>query len=109
MPVASETTPAGAEPTLREQVVDTARRLAHLSHEARMAKSLATDAIEDRVYQARRAVKTAKRDIADARDEAVYRIKKQPLQAVGLAFAAGVATGVAVSAIAWLVVRATRA
>lgn len=100
-----ETAVPPTEPTLRERVVDTARRVAHVSHEARMLKSVATDAVEDGVYKARRAVKTARRDFDDARDEAVYRIEQDPLKAVGVAFGVGLVIGVVSGTLAWLAAR----
>jgi ElaB/YqjD/DUF883 family membrane-anchored ribosome-binding protein len=102
--------PASLAPpsTLRERVVDTARRVAHMSHEARMLKSVATDAVEDGMYKVRRAVTTARRDIDDARDDATHRIKQQPLKSVGLAFGVGVGVGLATTAVAWLALRACR-
>lgn len=97
-----------AEPTLRERVADTARRVAQLSTDAGRLKAVASDAVEDGVYKARRAVKTARRDLHDARDEAVYRIKQDPLKAVGVAFGVGLLIGVATSTVGWLAARASR-
>ena len=60
-------------------------------------KHLAADAVEDGVRAARRAVKTAKRGLeyaSDLRDEAAYRVKREPFKAVGLAFGAGLLMGV---------------
>lgn len=101
-----EAAPKTADPTLRERVVDAARRVAHVSHEARMLKSVAADAAEAGVYKARRAVRIARRDMADAHDAAVYRIKREPLKAVGAAFGAGALAGAATLGVAWLIARA---
>ena len=97
-----------AEPTLRERVGDTARRVAHMSHEARMLKSIATDAVEDGVYNARRAMKSARRDFDDARDAAAHRIKQQPLKTVGAAFGIGLFVGAVAASLAWFAVRPAR-
>jgi hypothetical protein len=104
----TDTAVPAVEPTLRERVVDTARRVAHMSHEARMLKSIASDAVEDGVYKALRAMKNARRDIDDVRGDAVYRIKKQPVKAVGVAFGAGVCLGIAAGALVWLAIRSPR-
>ena len=95
-------------PTLRERVVDTARKVARMSQDARTLKVAAADAVEDGMYKARRAAKTAKRGFYDTRDEAVYRIKQEPLKAVGVAFGAGLLVGVASGAVAWFAARAVR-
>ena len=47
----------------------------HVAHEARVLKTKATDAVEDGI------------------DEATHRIKRDPLKAVGIAFAIGVPVG----------------
>jgi ElaB/YqjD/DUF883 family membrane-anchored ribosome-binding protein len=104
----AETAVDPTEPTLRERVVDAASRVAHMSHEARMLKSVAADAVEDGVYKARRAVKNARREFHDARDEAAYRIKQDPLRAVGVAFGVGLVIGVASGTLGWLAARAAR-
>jgi ElaB/YqjD/DUF883 family membrane-anchored ribosome-binding protein len=82
---------------IRTQVVGAARRFAHVSHEARLIKSLATDAVEDAVHATNHAIKTAKRrvqDLADRRYEVAHRIRQQPFKAIGMAFGAGVFLGV---------------
>ena len=89
--------------TARDRVVDAARQAAHVSHEARLLKSLAADAVEDGVHAARRAIKSVRRgveELGDFKDEAVHRAKRQPLKAVAIAAGAGLALGVAVGWIA---------
>jgi ElaB/YqjD/DUF883 family membrane-anchored ribosome-binding protein len=81
----------------RTQAVDAARCVAHFSHEARLIKSLATDAAADAVRATNQAIKTATRrvqELADRRYEVAHRIRQQPFKAVGLAFGAGVLLGV---------------
>ena len=97
-----------AEPTLRERVVDTARRMAHLSHETRMLTSIAGDAVEERAYRARRAARQARRGLDDARDGIVHRIKQEPMKAVGVAFGAGLCLSAAMGLVAWLTTRRPR-
>lgn len=95
-----ETAAAEHAPTVRGQAVDAVRRVAHASHEARLLKSIAVDAVEDGVRTAKRAVRIAKQDLTDARDDVVYRIKREPLKAVGIAFGSGM---VFAAAGGWLV------
>ncbi len=90
MTVDTRETSGQAAPSIRGRLADAARHAAHLSHEARMVKSLAEDAIEDGVHTARRAVKSVHRGIEraqDIKDEAASYVKRRPLTttvAVGL-------------------------
>jgi ElaB/YqjD/DUF883 family membrane-anchored ribosome-binding protein len=97
MPAVAETSPGELKPTMAARVADTVRRVAHASHEARLLTSVAEDAIEDGVYAAKRAVKSAQKRfdaVEDLKDETVRRVKRQPFKAVGVAFGAGLALGV---------------
>lgn len=85
--------------------MDAVRRVAHASHEAQLLKSIAVDAVEDGVHTAKRAVRIAKHDLTDARDDVVYSIKREPLKAVGIAFGFGMVFAVAGG---WLVRTCTR-
>jgi len=70
---------------------------ATIDRTAREGWTAATDAVEDGVRAAKRAFKTAQhglRNAADLRDAAAYRVKREPLKAVGLAFGAGLLMGV---------------
>jgi len=96
------------EPTLRERVADAARRAITAAQEARTLKSVAADAVENQVDSARRAYRSAVRDVTDVRDEAAYRIKKAPFKAVGVAFGAGLCLGAAAGAASWLAARSSR-
>jgi ElaB/YqjD/DUF883 family membrane-anchored ribosome-binding protein len=82
-----------------ERVVDAYRQAAQTSHEARQLKSIVEDAIEDGADAAKRTVKIVQRRIDDLKDEAVHRLKRQPIRAVGIAAAAGLFFGVAIG---WL-------
>jgi len=100
---------ADVEPktTVRERIVDACGQAAHVSHEARVLLSVAEDTIEDGVRAARRAVKSVRRraeEIEDFKDEAIHRVKRQPLRAVGAAFG----TGLAIGFVAGFVVRRPR-
>ena len=65
-------------------------------------------AVEDGLYKARRAVKTARCDLQDARDQAEYRIKQRPFRAVGVAFGAGLGVAAAAGLVAWVIARVAR-
>lgn len=81
---------------LRDKVLDATRQAAHFSHEARLLRSLATDAVEDGAYAAKRALKTFQRGVhraEDLKDEAIHQVKRQPVKAVAIAAATGLAVG----------------
>ena len=94
-----DTSEEASKASVRDRVVDACRQTAHLSHEARLLKSLATDAVEDGVYATKRAITSVKRgveELADLKDEAVHRVKGQPLRALGIALGVGLVVGFAV-------------
>ena len=64
-------------PVIRDVAKDTVRNVAHLAHGARAFKTMAVDAVEDRVA------------------DAATRIRKEPFKFVGLAFTVGVPVGLA--------------
>jgi hypothetical protein len=100
-----ETPEVKERPTVGDFVVDARRQAAHISHEARLLKSVAEDAIEDGVHAAKRAMKSVQRrveDLGDLKDEAIHRVKRQPLEAMAAVFGVGLALGVAVGWIARL-------
>lgn len=80
--------------TVRDRAVDAVRQATHMAHEARLFKTLALDAVEDRVHTAKRAITHGIHDLEDLRDSAAYRTKRAPLMTVGLAFGAGMGLGV---------------
>jgi len=93
---------------VRDKAIDAVRQVAHASHEARVLKASAADAVEDGVYAAKRAVKAARRwtqNTADLRDQAAYRIKRDPFKFVGLALGVGIQLGLILG---WVSQRATR-
>ena len=75
-----------------------------MSHEARLVKSLACDAIEDGAHEAKRAVrKSVQRGIEtleDIKDDGVHYVKRQPLKAMAMAAGVGLMVGLAAAWIA---------
>jgi ElaB/YqjD/DUF883 family membrane-anchored ribosome-binding protein len=106
MAVAGTQISESEKPSVADRIVDAVQHAAHVSHDARLAKSMAYDAIEDGAYQARRAVKkSVQRGIAtleDIKEEAVHHVKRQPLMAIAMAAAVGLAAGMAA---AWMTAR----
>ena len=62
-------------------------------------KSVVTDAVDDGVRSALRSAKQGRALAEDTMHDARYAIKRKPLQAAGIVFAAGVVIG---SVIAWV-------
>ncbi len=93
---ATADTPMACDTTVRDRAVDTVRQAAH---EARLLKTLATDAVEDGVHAAKRAITRGMHDVEDLRESAAYRVKRAPLLTVSLAVAGGILFGVALG---WL-------
>jgi ElaB/YqjD/DUF883 family membrane-anchored ribosome-binding protein len=56
-------------------------------------KSIVTDAVEDGIKSATKAIKHGRDAAEDVLDEAEHAIKKRPFEAIGVFFAAGVVTG----------------
>ena len=88
------------EPSIRERAIDAARQVAHVSHQVQLLKSLAADTVEDGVHAAKRAIKSVQRrveELGDLKDEAAYRVKRQPFKALGMAVGVGLVFGLAVA------------
>jgi ElaB/YqjD/DUF883 family membrane-anchored ribosome-binding protein len=94
MPLIETATPEATEKTtLADRIVDVARKASHLSHEARLAKSMVTDAAEDGMRAAKRAARRSIEQLEDYRDDAARYVKRQPLSTVAIAAASGLAIG----------------
>ena len=96
---AVDPSPRAANGNAAGTIVDAARRAAHVSHAVRLLKSVAEDAIEDRVYATRRAMKAVRRrldTLGDARDDAARGMKRRQLAAVAGASGAGLLRGAVV-------------
>jgi ElaB/YqjD/DUF883 family membrane-anchored ribosome-binding protein len=109
MSVADVQTPESKKPNVADRIVDAVQHAAHLSHEARLVKSLAYDAIEDGAHEAKRATKKSVQRsmerLEDIKDEGVHYVKRQPLKAIAMAAAVGLMVGVAA---AWITRRFRR-
>jgi ElaB/YqjD/DUF883 family membrane-anchored ribosome-binding protein len=73
--------------------------------EASKLKSMVAEAVEDGVKSALRAVKQGRHRAEDAIDDAKHAVRKNPAEAVGIAFAAGIITG---ALAAWFAARSLR-
>jgi ElaB/YqjD/DUF883 family membrane-anchored ribosome-binding protein len=68
---------------------------AQASQEAHVLAAKAEEAIDEGVHAAKRSLRAAQHRAEDAAEDAATCVRKQPLTAVSVAFAAGVAIGVA--------------
>jgi len=64
-----------------------------VAREVSKIRSIVTDAVEDGVRSARQAIKHGRHAAEDVIEEAQHAVKQRPLQAMGIAFAAGVFAG----------------
>jgi ElaB/YqjD/DUF883 family membrane-anchored ribosome-binding protein len=98
-PATTEMPEAALKISLGDRVADVYHQATGVSQEARRLKSVTEDAIEDGLHAARRAVRSVRHrveDLEDLKHEAIHRVKRQPLRAIGLAAGVGLALGVAV-------------
>jgi ElaB/YqjD/DUF883 family membrane-anchored ribosome-binding protein len=86
-----------------DRMLEAARQAGRVSHEARVARTLAADAIEDGVRATERAVRRGIEKVEDVKDEGIHRVKRQPVKT--LAIAAGVCLSLGLAA-GWIVGRA---
>ena len=70
--------------------------------EVNKIKSMVTDAVEEGVKSAMKAIKQGRNAAEDMIGEARYTVKRRPFQAMGVVFAAGVLLG---SLVTWLASR----
>ena len=109
MPVENAETPDAAHGvTVMDRVADAVRHATHLSHEARLAKSIASDARDEAAHTARRLVRRARRGaetLIDVKNDAAVYIRRRPLVSVGVAAGTGLFIGLAAG---WIGSRAAR-
>jgi ElaB/YqjD/DUF883 family membrane-anchored ribosome-binding protein len=89
---ATATLEAVKEKVLRA-ATDAERQFAEMGREASRMKTTISEAVEDGVVTARRAVKQAYRAGETLIDDTTRRITRDPLKAVGIAFVTGVVVG----------------
>ncbi|MGB7265752.1 MAG: hypothetical protein WBC92_09580 [Terracidiphilus sp.] len=70
-------------------------------HEVSRIKAIVTDAVDDGVQSAFRAMKQGRDVTEDVIHDARYAIKRNPLQAAGILLAAGIFLGSLVTLITW--------
>lgn len=97
MATATIETPRTEPPTLRDRAADTVRQVSDAACDVRHLKTLAADALEDRMHAAKRTITRTVRDLEDLRDSAAGRVRKAPLTSVGLALGAGILLGAVVA------------
>ncbi len=76
-----------------ENVLENAPTLQDAFRTVTRVKAIVTDAMEDGVRSATQAIKHGRHVAEDAIDDARHTVKQKPLEAVGIAFAAGVLAG----------------
>jgi ElaB/YqjD/DUF883 family membrane-anchored ribosome-binding protein len=84
---------------MRTDLSENPASMEDLLNEVSRMRSAITDAVDDGVKSALRAIKQGRDAAEDAYDDARRAVKRKPMQAVGLFFAAGVVIGCAVT---WL-------
>jgi ElaB/YqjD/DUF883 family membrane-anchored ribosome-binding protein len=82
--------------TVRQKVQEAEAQLTELGHEAERLKHAAADGVTRGVHSATGLARRGLRQAREVFDESTYRIKRHPLQAVGLALGAGLLAGWAV-------------
>ena len=78
---------------IREKTIEVRDQL---EAEVKRVKEAVTDAVEDKLGAARRAVKQGRRAAEDLVDDAEYRVKQRPLSALGVTFGIGMGLGAAI-------------
>ena len=73
------------------RTTDTVERV---KDEVERLRTRAGQAVEDGMDAAERSLRKTREGLKDTRDEAVYRVKRQPLMAVAVAFGAGALFGI---------------
>ncbi|HWE84562.1 MAG TPA: hypothetical protein VG267_06430 [Terracidiphilus sp.] len=78
---------------MQAEITERLERVDDLLQEVSRIKSVVTDAVEDGFKSALKTVKQGRAAAEDAIDDARHAVKRNPLQALGIAFAIGVALG----------------
>lgn len=83
-------------PQLAEKGVQVSERLEEMAENASRFKSSVSDAVEDNLHRVRRTAKRSWYGAQDLLDEATYKVKRHPFEAVAIAAGAGFAIGLLV-------------
>jgi ElaB/YqjD/DUF883 family membrane-anchored ribosome-binding protein len=78
---------------MQAEITERLERVDDLLQEVSRIKTVVTDAVEDGFKSALKTVKQGRAAAEDAIDDARHAVKRNPLQALGIAFAIGVAIG----------------
>lgn len=104
MAIVTRETSEDTTPSLGDRMAEAAVHAAHLSHKTRMVKSVAEDAIEEGVYQAKRVARSVRRGVVerleDIKDKGIRCVKRQPLPTMAFAAGVGLMVGLAVGWVA---------
>jgi ElaB/YqjD/DUF883 family membrane-anchored ribosome-binding protein len=76
-----------------DKVTDVGAAAAQLGAEVGHKKEAVADAVEDGINAAKRAINRSRRATEDLLDEAQYRVKRHPLNALGISFGVGLGLG----------------
>ncbi|HEY2857893.1 MAG TPA: DUF883 C-terminal domain-containing protein [Terracidiphilus sp.] len=76
------------------EVIENIPSIEEMGREASRIKDMITEAVDDGVRSAMKTIKQSRRAAEDAVDDTRQAVKDNPLEAVGIAFAAGMLTGV---------------
>jgi ElaB/YqjD/DUF883 family membrane-anchored ribosome-binding protein len=82
-----------------EETLAKAAKVEEVLHDAAKFKETVTEAVEEGVRVAMRAIKQGRHAAEDALDDARHAVRKNPFEAVGIVFAAGVLIG---ALVCWL-------
>ena len=75
------------------ELLEKAPSVGEVLREVSRIKTVVTDAVEDGVKTALKTVKQGKASAEDVIQEARHKVRRNPLEAIGVVFAAGVLTG----------------
>lgn len=76
-----------------EDLLEKPASMEDVLHEVSRIKGVVTDAVDEGVRTTMRALKHGRNAAEDAIDDTKHAVKKYPLQAVGIAFGAGLMVG----------------
>jgi ElaB/YqjD/DUF883 family membrane-anchored ribosome-binding protein len=82
--------------TMQTEILEKTKEVREqLESEVKRAKEAVTDAVDNGIVAAKRAVKQGRRAAEDLVDDAEYRVKQHPFSALGVSLGIGVGLGAA--------------